>query len=260
MGAGSLWVTRTLRFGQTLRLDPSTLKLQKLFPGYSGSIAYDKGAIWTVNGSGASRIDPQANVRFPIDLLGGTGVAAGGGFGWTADPTKGVVYRMDQAGRITDYPTGLGAYVGSYSDGVLWVANEDEGTVTGIDANTGSTTATYRFAHQLGVAAGGGAVLAFLQSGPSVEQRIAALTGKVAKLFISNQNTGFNADPALTFTGSMPEQIAFATCAMLLNYPDKPPPEGWQLEPEVAAAMPAVSPDRRTYTFEMPSHPSCRTR
>jgi peptide/nickel transport system substrate-binding protein len=36
---------------------------------------------------------------------------------------------------------------------------------------------------------------------------------------------------------------------MLLNYSDKPGPQMWKLRPEVAAAMPAISPDGRTYTF-----------
>ena len=34
-----------------------------------------------------------------------------------------------------------------------------------------------------------------------------------------------------------------------LNYPDKPAPDGFELEPEAAAAMPTVSADGRTYTF-----------
>ena len=45
--------------------------------------------------------------------------------------------------------------------------------------------------------------------------------------------------------------IQYATCAKLLNYPDRPAPEGGRLEPEVARGMPTVSPDGRTYTFEL---------
>ena len=43
--------------------------------------------------------------------------------------------------------------------------------------------------------------------------------------------------------------MLYLTCVGLLNYPDKPAPDGWRLEPEVAAAMPTVSADGRTYTF-----------
>ena len=57
-------------------------------------------------------------------------------------------------------------------------------------------------------------------------------------------------DPALA---SSPPGWALldTTCARLMAYPDKPPPEGFQLRPEVAAAFPAVSSDRKTYTFKL---------
>ena len=44
-------------------------------------------------------------------------------------------------------------------------------------------------------------------------------------------------------------QAEQATLAGLLNYPDAPAPAGLRLQPEIAAAMPALAPDRRTYTF-----------
>jgi peptide/nickel transport system substrate-binding protein len=54
-------------------------------------------------------------------------------------------------------------------------------------------------------------------------------------------------DPALSFGGPLLD----ATCAHLMNYPDKPPPEGLRLVPEVAAAYPHVSSDAKTYTFTL---------
>jgi peptide/nickel transport system substrate-binding protein len=57
-------------------------------------------------------------------------------------------------------------------------------------------------------------------------------------------------DPALSYY--VPTwAIEYATCAKLLNYPDRPAPEGGRLQPEVARAMPTVSPDGKTYTFEL---------
>jgi len=57
-------------------------------------------------------------------------------------------------------------------------------------------------------------------------------------------------DPALA---SSPPGWALldTTCARLLAYPDKAPPEGFRLQPEVAANFPAVSPDGKTYTFRL---------
>ena len=54
-------------------------------------------------------------------------------------------------------------------------------------------------------------------------------------------------DPAL---GTAPD-VAFATCAFLYNYPDRPFPEGSRLRPEVAAGEPHVSEDGRTYRFRI---------
>jgi peptide/nickel transport system substrate-binding protein len=55
-------------------------------------------------------------------------------------------------------------------------------------------------------------------------------------------------DPALAYY-VISWQIEYATCAKLVNHPDAPAPAGSRLVPEVAAAMPTVSPDGRTYTF-----------
>jgi peptide/nickel transport system substrate-binding protein len=53
-------------------------------------------------------------------------------------------------------------------------------------------------------------------------------------------------DPALSLDATLELR---ATCALLMNYPDKPPPDGTRLVPEVAAAYPTVSNGGKTYTF-----------
>jgi peptide/nickel transport system substrate-binding protein len=57
-------------------------------------------------------------------------------------------------------------------------------------------------------------------------------------------------DPALA---SSPPGWALldTTCARLMAYPDKPAPEGFRLQPEVAADFPAVSRDGTVYTFRL---------
>lgn len=57
-------------------------------------------------------------------------------------------------------------------------------------------------------------------------------------------------DPAVAFLTTAWE-LEHATCATLLNYPDAPAPEGTRLRPEIAAAMPAISNNGRTYTFQI---------
>jgi len=54
-------------------------------------------------------------------------------------------------------------------------------------------------------------------------------------------------DPAISGFG----WVDLATCALLVRYPDKPPPEGNRVVPELAAGYPSVSPDARRYTFRI---------
>jgi ABC-type transport system substrate-binding protein len=53
-------------------------------------------------------------------------------------------------------------------------------------------------------------------------------------------------DPALALEAGLELR---ATCALLMNYPDRSPPDGTRVVPEVAAAYPTVSNGGKTYTF-----------
>jgi peptide/nickel transport system substrate-binding protein len=58
-------------------------------------------------------------------------------------------------------------------------------------------------------------------------------------------------DPALS--NSIGGFLLDTTCARLMTYPDKPPPEGFRLVPEVAAGFPTISGNGKTYTFKLRS-------
>ena len=57
-------------------------------------------------------------------------------------------------------------------------------------------------------------------------------------------------DPALASTAPG-WALLDTTCARLLNYPDKPPPDAFRPIPEVATDFPKVSADGKTYTFTL---------
>jgi peptide/nickel transport system substrate-binding protein len=57
-------------------------------------------------------------------------------------------------------------------------------------------------------------------------------------------------DPALAYGGAS-WAILDTVCATLMSYPDKPPPEGYKLVPQVANAYPRVSKDGRTWMFTL---------
>jgi peptide/nickel transport system substrate-binding protein len=56
-------------------------------------------------------------------------------------------------------------------------------------------------------------------------------------------------DPALSYSGAW--EVLDTTCAHLMTYPDKPPPEGLRIVPEVASAPPKISPNGKVYTFTL---------
>jgi ABC-type transport system substrate-binding protein len=172
-------------------------------------------------------------------------IAVGGGFVWASDETKGLVYKVDRNGRIVEtYETGDGAREVSFASGRLWVSNTDAGTVTGIEATSGDMR-TYRFGHPLrGVAALGDALLVELADGLTWEDRIDSLQGDVAKIIVPIY-TFDPPDPALG-TGPWTFMSERATCSTLLSRPSGP---NGPLRPDLAAALPRVSPDGRTYMF-----------
>jgi hypothetical protein len=164
---GSLWVTRPAADqgnGLLLRLNPVTGKVERTMVGLPGSYALTTepdGTIWTAGTFGdINRIDPVTN-----EIVRGVtegrnySVAAGDGYGWTADGLRGVVYKVDANGNVVaQYPTARGARPVSYGDGLLWVGNTDNGTVSRI--NGSGRVITYRFDHRvLSLAAGSGVVL-----------------------------------------------------------------------------------------------------
>jgi peptide/nickel transport system substrate-binding protein len=75
-------------------------------------------------------------------------------------------------------------------------------------------------------------------------------SGGIFRISLAPQSGLDYIDPALSFTAPG-WALLDTTCARLMAYPDRPPPAGFRLQPEVAAALPKVSRDLRTYTFRL---------
>ena len=216
-------------------------------------VRFGDGGAWVVTYDSVQRIDAATNTITSTSLPPQVAeIAVVGGFAWVSNEAKGTVYKINRSGRIVaTYETGDGARDMSYADGTLWVVNQDVGTVTGIDAATG-VTRTFRFGHPLQtLAALKGKLLVSVNRGRTHQDRIDSLDGEVARLFGPIYEFD-HPDPAISGNGyvhSFIFQAERATCAPLLGYPDVPPPRGQKLVPEVAATMPRLSRDRRTYTF-----------
>jgi ABC-type transport system substrate-binding protein len=246
-GAGSLWVS-SFEENEVVRVDPANGRVLARIPvRLPGWLAYGDGSLWTTSDlDGVERIDPETNtvaahapVPNPIDE-----VRVGGGFGWATNAPKGTVYKIDPSGQVVaTYPTGDGAREPSFSDGKLWVSNADSGTLTSIDAASGATQ-TFRFGHPLGTEAALGRYVAVqIVGGMTVEEQLAKLHGKIAKLIVPIFQYD-PPDPPLN-TNPFALQLERATCGGLVRLSATT----GAVEPDLAAAMPTVSPDRRTYSF-----------
>lgn len=254
-GAGSIWVARP-DAGELVRVSARTGQVQHRYsnPGPGCCLAFGGGRIWFEREDGITWLDPRTGEVGPLIQVIGS-IAVGGGFAWSANMETGTAHKISYAGSVVaTYPTGEGADKISYDDGTVWVANGDVGTVTAIDTVTG-TPRSYDMGHLVGsIASGDGLVAVMVKSQEGYDDAIAGLEGNVARILLPGYFTTTQ-EPAVTDIESNPlmVQIEDATCAKLLNYPDASTQDGWHLQPEIAASMPATSVDGRTYTFTVRS-------
>ena len=154
------------------------------------------------------------------------------------DPETNTVQATIPVGRR---PTGIA--VGSDA---VWVANAGDGTLSRIDPETNEVAKTIRVGSSpSGVTAAAGSIWVTVQdSAPPAPANGAESSGGSAHFNIAS---GFDfTDPALAyFLASW--QLEYATCAKLLNYPDRSGPAGSRLVPEVARSLPTVSAGGRRY-------------
>src|SRR5207249_755205 len=107
---GSLWVgTQT---GDLFRLNPTNGAVVKRLGGLANTFAVvaSDDAVWTGGDLALNRVDPHTYASTRVDAAHTTGyLATGGGFVWAADEHKGVVYKVDDSGKLVDtYATGEG--------------------------------------------------------------------------------------------------------------------------------------------------------
>jgi tRNA A-37 threonylcarbamoyl transferase component Bud32/DNA-binding beta-propeller fold protein YncE len=245
---GSLWLSRG---NSVVRVDPRTGSVLHRYAAPSRYLVFADGAIWAGEpGSGRIwKIDPATNRVVQHQRLHGwlSDLAVGGGSVWAPILPDGVVYKLseDDLSIQTSLPVGGDPERASFGGGHLWVANTAPKTLSLIDDVSGTrqqlrsdarpTTATYH----------AGLVWTAAATAPTPLPPI-----KGEELRVSTPtDTAVDPDP-MGGHGSV-RQLMYATCSNLLYYPDSAGPDGTQLHPEIAAAMPTVSGDGRTYTFRI---------
>lgn len=247
-GAGSLW--RNAGNG-VARIDPKTGRVMHQFPvaGISSMrIVFAGGAVYAARqGNGdVVKIDPVTNrMASPTPLHGWvTDLVVGGGSVWVST-TPGGVYRLSEADLAVQQTLSAGADPEriAFGGGALWVTDPNAGSVSRVAQISGARQTLSGRGAQPATAAYHDGLVWVLGSPalpplrPVAGQQLEVVAGDVPL------------DPA--HTNLWDEQVLYATCAKLLNYPDAAGASGTQLQPEIAAAMPTVSPDGRTYTFRI---------
>ncbi len=264
------------------------VRLQAGYGAGSASIASGANGLWVgVDGGLLARLhQATGTVARTIDTGNSPdAVAEGAGAVWIADPFANDVVRVDDATNLvsTPIPVGNGPSSVAVGEGAVWVADRGDDAVVRIDPDTNAVTATIAVGHSpTGIAVGYGAVWV-ANSLDGTVSRIDPSTNRVSKRIpvggspekiavgdrrvwvtvqpallassrvggvvrIDSQGPFDSLDPALAYEPAS-WAIEYATCAKLLNYPDRSAPSGSRLEPEVAAAVPAPSADGKTYTF-----------
>jgi peptide/nickel transport system substrate-binding protein len=179
---------------------------------------------------------------------------------WAVIEQDDAVVRVDPATNavVTRIPVGSSPSAVAVGLGAVWVANSRDGTVSRIDPARNAVVATIQVGGRpSGIAVGAGSVWVSVEPGGGTGKQLRRAGGAA---HVNTEEDVGTLDPALAYAqleettlehGALAWQIEYATCAKLLNYPDRPAPFGSELVPEVAEALPTVSADRRTYTFRV---------
>ena len=93
-------------------------------------------------------------------------------------------------------------------------------------------------------------VLTASSASSSTPRQAAVRDGGIFRISLAVQAGLDNMDPALSFTPAG-WALLDTVCARLMTYPDKRPPAGLRLQPEVAAVPPTMSRDLKTFTFKL---------
>ncbi len=246
----SVWVAPST--GLLTRLDGTTGKPgPQLDPNASpAGIAIGEGATWLTDteANNVVRVD-SSGLPMPIAVGNApTGIAVGGGGVWVADSLDDAVVRIDPGSRsvTATIPVGRSPAGVAFGAGSVWVANSGDGTVTRIDPRTDKPrTITVGSSPQAIAIADGKAWVTV--DAQSIAPNSGGSGGGTLRI-VSSYDGVDSMDPALA-TAPLAQELLYATCAQLVNYPDKAAPRGSQLTAEVAKSLPARSADGRTYTF-----------
>jgi len=166
-GGNALWIGDTID-SKVFRLDLSSRRVTPYqIAGDLDDIAFGDGYLWVMDGVTASvtRIDPRGGKPktlsvSQLDTL--TSITFGGGYVWATDNSANEVWRISKdLNSPTPIAVGIAPRDVTYADGVVWVANYGDGTVSVVNPRIPSLTRSIPVAvHPRAVAVADGKVWA----------------------------------------------------------------------------------------------------
>jgi DNA-binding SARP family transcriptional activator/ABC-type transport system substrate-binding protein len=195
----------------------------------------------------------EADLVLRVDSLGGikqipvgrapSAIAVGKHAVWVANALDGTVKSIDPVGDvITTIPVGSTPTAIATDGDSVWVAIGGDGTLVRIDERSNKVTKVEIGGSPQSLAVGGGKVWASVHQTPPAVQPSGGTAVMRAPAYMTSLDQAVASNGAASWVG-------YATCAMLLNYPDEPGGGGTRLVPDAARSLPTVSKDGRSYTF-----------
>ena len=244
---GSLWISRG---NSVARVDPRTGHVVNRVAARGRYLLLADGSIFAGDPStgGIWKIDPTTNGVRHQKLHGWlSGLAVGDGSVWAPVIPDGVVFKLseDDLSFQASLQAGADPESASFGSGHLWLANTAENAVSRLDDISGGRRELHSQARPTTAIYHDGLVWTAAAASPAP---LPPVKGEVLRV---STPTDSAIDPDPIGGKYQVRQLMYATCANLLYYPDSAGPAGTHLRPEIAAAMPTVSADGRTYTFRI---------
>jgi peptide/nickel transport system substrate-binding protein len=247
-----VWVTNMLD-GTLSRIDPLTDHVDSFPLGRAPlGVTSAGGVIWVADYEAGDvvRVDPDTGDVIDRITVGNgpTSIAADGEHLWVVDADDGTLARVDPVSRAVKQKFELGGDPGALAvrDGVVWVAVASPPAMVRVDPPSGAPT---RFPlegspQSVWLAAGGPVIT--IRGVPTAHH------GGTLRLVSRELNFPSLPDPALDFdvTGT----LTLLTNDGLLGFRRVGGPMGTTIVPDLAAAMPSVSPDGLRYVFRLRSN------
>jgi YVTN family beta-propeller protein len=249
-GGGRVWVANSL--DRTVsEITPMSARASGPIaaPAGADAIAYGFGSIWVVSGTAnvVTRIDARSRAVVRQIGVGNypTAIAAGAGAVWVANSLDGTVSKIDPRTGTVRTTVSVGGSPTSIAagSGTVWLGDARNATLTRIDPKLDKPVATLRTLNPpQGLAISEGKLYVTVGPPPSAHRG-----GTLRLLTYSTDSI----DPAQAYDQQGSWSMLSMTNDGLLTYQRVAGTNGLRVVPDLAASMPTVSDDGRTYTFQL---------